>query len=70
MGQYRTRPAGEVLAPPRQELEPFGPDTITVYESGNDYRATGILNADGREIEVFVGLEPIGFLWDREGAIG
>jgi hypothetical protein len=71
MDRYRRRPAGADLAPPRNDhAEPLGPTTITVYEGGADYQATGVLNASGAMIERYVGLEPIGFLWDREAVIG
>jgi hypothetical protein len=40
---------------------PIGFDRIQVYETGNEYRPTGLLDAQGNELFHVVKKRPIGF---------
>jgi hypothetical protein len=39
---------------------------LSVYDPGDRWAETGLLNADGDPIEKFIGMEPLGFLHDAK----
>ena len=71
MRRYRTAPltAGRVRADDDEGFYyewSMAKPTIDVFVTDDDWQPTGILDADGSPMQVYVGPDPIGFVWFEE----
>jgi hypothetical protein len=66
----RSRPITERASEPdffADDRHPGRVHDLTVFDPGAVWRPSGILDANGDMIERYVGLNRVGFLWDRFG---
>lgn len=64
MPLYRSRLTAERTAAASVFAPAPGRTDITVFDPGDVWQPTGLLDAEGEPVERYVGLEPIGFLHD------
>ncbi|MFL5063498.1 MAG: hypothetical protein ACJ8ED_02485 [Xanthobacteraceae bacterium] len=69
MRRYRSRPITERADQPdantTDDRHPGRVHDLTVFDRGKVWQPLGILDANGEMIDRYVGLSPVGFLWDR-----
>lgn len=66
MARFRSQPTRERSDLDSGDRHPGRVHSIDVHDPGPVWRPIGLLDAEGKPIERYCGLNPIGFLWDRE----
>ena len=66
MPRYRTTPQARQRAFDDEGYDLIAPPHLIVYEPYEPWQKTGVLDAEGVEVERYYGFQPVGFLAEHE----